>query len=676
MGNTLTLPPEARASQRARAFLARELAGQLAGDALATAQLLVSELVTNSVVHAASAVEVQWDRDDAHITVRVRDADTGPLVPTDPSGSNLQEGGRGLLLVDQLADAWGSEHHGGRKTVWFRLPTEAGGDLRADGVPLAVPATLSDEPTLRTAERRLSTLLLPLTMQQALTFEQQLGELLARVVQAVGAAGGQVRWAGSDRSLVSCGQTFDLPAHGVELVLASRPLGTLSVYGDGLDEEDRTFLQVAAQRLSLLAYEHGVVRAGDEREAELDYLSEATELMTTTISVGAGLTLLTQLVVPRLGDWAASYSVDDRGRAHRVAANHSREERADALAELLEADRELLAAVQRAAAGAPAQRLSATVTVSGQRSSVAVVPLVLRGRTLGVLVVGRPQPLDARGFASLLELSRRAGLAVDNARLHEEHTNAATALQAALLPPALPVVEGLQLAARYHSAAPGMLVGGDFYDAFELPDGSVVCAIGDVCGKGAEAASVTGMTRDLIRMLMRDGHELPAALQRLNRALIDDARSSRFCTVALARLSYVDAGLQASICLAGHPEPVLLRADGTTEVVGIPGDLLGVISDDLELTEFSVTLQPGDALVFFTDGITERRDGTRMFGQYGVQQTLRRVAGADAAILAQEVETAARSFVDTELRDDLALLVARHLPQAASHSATVTGKAG
>lgn len=676
VGSRLTLPPEARASQQARAFLARELTGQLGGEALATAQLLVSELVTNAVVHAASALEVQWDRDGTSITVRVRDADTGPLLPSHVSELDLQEGGRGLILVAELSDAWGSEHRGGRKTVWFRVSTDAGEDAHTDGATPEIHAAVADEPALRSIERRFETLLLPQSVLKALTFEQHQNELLARVVQALGAAGGQVQWAFSDYPLASCGQTVGLEAHDAELGLTDGRLGTLTVYRDGLDDADQTFLRVAAQRFSLLAYEHGVARAGDERETELDYLSEATELMTTTVSVDAGLTLLTQLVVPRLGDWSASYAVDERGHPYRVAANHRREERADMLAELLAGDGELLSAVERAAAGAPAERLPTTVSVNGHRSSVAVVPLVLRSRTLGVLMVGRAQPLDARGFASLLELSRRACLAVDNARLHEEHANAARALQAALLPPALPVVEGLQLAARYHSAAPGMIVGGDFYDAFLLPDGSVVCAIGDVCGKGAEAAAVTGMSRDLIRVLMRDGNDVAAALQRLNRALNDDARSTRFCTVALARLSYVDDGLEACICLAGHPEQVVLRGDGSTETVGTPGDLLGVMDEDLDLTEVSVTLQPGDSLVFFTDGITERRDGTRMFGPDGVQQALKRNVGADAATLAQEVETAARSFVDAELRDDLALLVARHLPMGADYGATVTREAG
>jgi serine phosphatase RsbU (regulator of sigma subunit) len=295
---------------------------------------------------------------------------------------------------------------------------------------------------------------------------------------------------------------------------------------------------------------------------------------------------------------------------------------------------------------------------------VTVLPLVSRDRILGILALGGPVALDAVRFMSTLELARRASIAVDNARLHEEQVATASALQKSLLPSALPSIEPLDLAARYHSASPGMEVGGDFYDAITLSDGSTVFAIGDVCGKGAEAAVVTGMSRDLLRLLVQDGVEPADALRRLNRALIEHPSNSRFCTVALARVRVHETGISARVCLAGHPEPVLMHADGRTELVGEPGDLLGILSDDqLSLEEVDVELQPGDALVLYTDGITERRSGTRMFGQHGLLKVLEKSAGANADRLAHAVEHAAESFVDTELRDDLAILVIRHAGQ-------------
>lgn len=658
----LSLAPDPQAPGRARRFVADQLSAA-GNDVLAeVGQLLVSELVTNAVVHAASAVVVELTQDDDSIVIRVRDADTGPLVGRAGGGTELDEGGRGFMLVDRLADAWGTEHHGGRKTVWFRLLREGReSPVAPPPTPLTEPADISS--ALEYSHRLLRTLVLRPSAESALSFSEQLGELVARVVDVVEGRGAALALPGETSPIVTCGELAAGKTHTYELVLDDRRLGDLTVCIDGeLDDEDDAFLRLAADRLALLAVEHGVLRSEQSRAADHDFLSEATELLAGSTSVGLSLTLLTQIAVPRLADWCAAFAVDERGRPRRLTANHRREDRADAVLAVLDTDRELRQAIMSAAAGGPPQRLSATVSVGGQRSHVVVLPLATRFRTLGVLALGGPEPLDAITFVAAVELARRAALAVDNARLHEEQAATVLALQASLLPSALPAVEGVDLAARYHSASPGMSVGGDFYDAVPLADGSVVLTIGDVCGKGAEAAAVTGMSRDLLRVFVEDGLEPCAALRRLNRALLDHPSTSRFCTVALTHLRRTGDDLVASICLAGHPEPVVLRADGTTELVGEPGDLLGVLDDDeMELAEATVKLGIGDALVLYTDGITERRDGRRMFGQYGLRKTLTQSAGADAEALANAVEEAAESFVDTELRDDLAILVMRRV---------------
>ncbi|WP_218824213.1 hypothetical protein, partial [Staphylococcus aureus] len=141
----------------------------------------------------------------------------------------------------------------------------------------------------------------------------------------------------------------------------------------------------------------------------------------------------------------------------RVMANHRREERLDALIHVLEHDVELRTAVEDAGRTGGVLRLPLTVTVAGQRTFVVVLPLVSRSSTLGVLVLGRAQPFDATAFMHLTELGRRSALAVDNARVHEEHVETSTALQAALLPPQLPDVNGVEFAAHYHSASPRLL---------------------------------------------------------------------------------------------------------------------------------------------------------------------------------------------------------------------------
>lgn len=657
-----TFAPGAEAPGQARRFVRSALAGRASAGSVEVAQLLVSELVTNAVVHAASAVEVEVTVDSPGIVVRVRDADTGPLVSRS-GGTELDEGGRGFMLVDRLAHAWGTEHGGGRKTVWFRL-TPDGDRPMLPTEPAQSQHPQSPEPPLQRAQRMLRTLVLRSPMQSVLTLREQLAELLARIVDVVDARGASIALAsGPDRISVGLSEGGTAASCSMELVIDDQRVGELTVaFDEPVSDDDEAFLRLAADRLALLAVEHGVTRTEQNRSAEHDFMSETTELLAGSTSVALSLTLLTQIAVPRLAEWCAALTVDDRGRARRLTANHRREDLAADVHAALDDDRELRQAILHAATGDGPQRLPVTVSVAGRRTHVIALPLTSRSRILGVLVLGSPEPFDPITYMAAVELARRAGLAVETARLYEEQAATAAALQASLLPAALPNVPGVDLAARYHSASPGMSVGGDFYDAVLLDDGSIVLAIGDVCGKGAEAAAVTGMSRDLLRLLVEDGWEPMLALRRLNRALLTYPASSRFCTIALTRLHREGDKLIARVCLGGHPEPAVRRADGTTELVGTPGDLLGVLDDEtLELHETEVALEAGDALVLYTDGVTERRDGVRMFGQYGLRRTLTSASGTSAEELANALENAAESFVDNELRDDLAIVVVRRV---------------
>jgi serine phosphatase RsbU (regulator of sigma subunit) len=164
--------------------------------------------------------------------------------------------------------------------------------------------------------------------------------------------------------------------------------------------------------------------------------------------------------------------------------------------------------------------------------------------------------------------------------------------------------------------------------------------------------------RDGLRLLLRENCPLPEALRRIDAAL-RERDELPFCTVALVGLTPHGAALSAELCLAGHPLPVLLEASGTVRLVGQPGPLLGVLEDQFHITPSHATLEPGDALVLYTDGVTERRAGDREFGEQLLLPTLAACAGRTAAEIAARLEAAARSFVSTPLRDDLAVLVAR-----------------
>ena len=207
------------------------------------------------------------------------------------------------------------------------------------------------------------------------------------------------------------------------------------------------------------------------------------------------------------------------------------------------------------------------------------MPLSARGRTLGVMALGFNSIVGEDHLSLFEDVARRGALAIDNARLYEERAQVARTLQRSLLPPVLPQVPGMELAARYLAAGEGNEVGGDFYDCFPTGDGDWALVIGDVCGKGAEAAAVTALARYTVRASATLHSDRPqvvlAGPQRR-----DPPRGrgdSRFCTVLYISLRPRPDGVKACVATGGHPLPLLMRADGRVETAGRPGTLLGIL---------------------------------------------------------------------------------------------------
>jgi phosphoserine phosphatase RsbU/P len=189
----------------------------------------------------------------------------------------------------------------------------------------------------------------------------------------------------------------------------------------------------------------------------------------------------------------------------------------------------------------------------------------------------------------------------------------ATTLQQTLLPPALPEIPGVEMSAVYRPARSGGEVGGDFYDVFELGGGEWAFAVGDVRGKGVEAAVVTALVRHTIRAAAVHEQEPSEVLRVVNHVLLRDA-TDRFCTAAVVLLRRSDAGWTARSASAGHPLPLVVRADGGVQPAGGPGTLLGVFPE-LTIADATIDLGVGDAVVLYTDGVTEARRGNDFFGE-------------------------------------------------------------
>lgn len=182
----------------------------------------------------------------------------------------------------------------------------------------------------------------------------------------------------------------------------------------------------------------------------------------------------------------------------------------------------------------------------------------------------------------------------------------AVALQRGLLSDAAPCIPGSEVAVRYVPATAGMTVGGDFYDVFQCDEQRWLLTIGDVCGKGADAAALTALVRHTIRAVAPYESGPAAILAAANAAICRERSDGRFCTVALAALDLATEPAQVTVALGGHLPPLIRRASGGYEAVGAPGTLLGVFPDP-DLVERTTTLARGDLLLLYTDGLTEGR---------------------------------------------------------------------
>ena len=487
------------------------------------------------------------------------------------------------------------------------------------------------------------------------------------------------------------------PALGLRALAAlplrveGRLLGSFVVVWDtehAFDDADVELLDALTAQIALSVSR---LRADAERAAAVDAMAEANQrlqlladvgrVLSGSLDIGEQLDRLAELVVPALADWCWIVVTDEQGRLHEAAWSHRDPAQREAVAAYVaatvqamgdehnarvvmrtgrpvavpEVDVERIAAALHDPAGREALRRLAP------RSGL-VVPLVARGESIGALgaaTTGDRGPFTPAQVETAAEVGRRAGLALQTARLFEQQRGLAHALQSSMLT-APPQPEGLDIVVRYVPASEGAEVGGDWYDAFPGVLGGTVLVIGDVVGHDRNAAAVMGQLRGLLRGISHASGGGPAAvLGQLDRA-VDGLALGAMATALVARLDRPSpdrAVLHWSS--AGHPPPVVVDPDGRARVLDAgAADLLLGVDPARPRTDRAAELQVGSTVLMHTDGLVERRDRDLQAGTEQLLAVLRDGAGVPLELLCDRV--LGRLFLP-DAEDDVALLAVRVL---------------
>ena len=425
------------------------------------------------------------------------------------------------------------------------------------------------------------------------------------------------------------------------------------------------------------------LRVGLNREqAASELLAEAGALMETPLDRRQRAQHLADLAVPVLGDVAMVDMVSpEDGSIERVAARSRVKAIADEFADLRAASPidphgpHPVAEVVRSGRTLSLDRLSddaieGITTRDSERDllkkhrfrSCLVLPLGARGSVLGALTLWIVRPaktFDETARRTAKRLADRGALALDNARLHEQQSHIASVLQRSLLPRSLPRIQGFEASSRFLAAGEAYEVGGDFYDVFRSGSGTWTAVIGDVCGKGPEAASLTALARYTVRTASSPDTTPSEILRTLHDSIRSERADLRFCTAALARIQSPSNGrgpARLTVALGGHPLPLVLRKSGKVEAIGEPGTLLGALPSPA-ISDRDGRLSVGDSLILYTDGVLDVRDRSQSNDPDWFAEQVANCAGRSADEIAEGLAQAAIERHGGEPRDDIAILV-------------------
>jgi PAS domain S-box-containing protein len=412
-------------------------------------------------------------------------------------------------------------------------------------------------------------------------------------------------------------------------------------------------------------------------ERQAAFLAKVSDVLASSLDYEQTLRNVAQLAVPDIADWCAVDLFDADGDRQSVAVAHMKAERRELAEQLREYEpqqlnpNEGLGLIYRTGKpllyeeitdemlipAAVDERHLELLRAVGFRS-VAIVPMRVGRRVLGAMTLvtaDSARALDRSDLKLGEQIASRAAVAIENSRLYSERSAIAHTLQQSLLPEQLPEIPGYELASVYVPALDSSDVGGDFYDVWEV-EGGWMMVVGDVTGKGVAAAALTSLVRHTM-WAASEVETSPAALLARVDTVLKKQRRLSLCTALCIRL----ADHRATVAVGGHPLPLYLTAQAVTPV-GRHGPLLGGFPD-VSWHDLSLGIEPGTALISYTDGVTDAlgRDGTR-YGFKRLQRTLRACTEPVADAVIETLERALRDFQTGAHADDTAALVLSRRP--------------
>jgi PAS domain S-box-containing protein len=454
-------------------------------------------------------------------------------------------------------------------------------------------------------------------------------------------------------------------------------LGTIGCVGDVTEQMQALMEREELTTAALNAAENE--RVSRER---IEFLGQINDALSTATSRAEVMHNVTRAAVPRLGDWCSIFVLPDADSmipdvdiAHldpeMIAYARDLQKRfpydPDAPtgipAVIRTGQSEFFPEIDDAVIRQvdPSDEAREVVHELSLRSAISV-PLVKQGRILGAIQfvnVESSRRYTADDLALAHAAAARIASSLEYIRLNEHQRKIATTLQASLLPAKLPDIPGVDIAVRYWATGEGTVVGGDFYDVFEVDDDHWAVVIGDVCGTGPAAAALTGLARHTIRASAWHGANHQVVLRNVNNAILRSGQVT-FCTAVYGTLSRTAGGFTFEMASGGHPLPIIRRAGGGSEALGKPGTLLGAFPDSRSVTA-TAELSAGDTILLYTDGVTDVAPPYDLGDD--ALRTMFDASGAAASSAGEVADRLGRELSSilplADRHDDIALLVVR-----------------